>query len=232
MEKGVARHRRGFFITFEGPEGSGKSTQAKLLCRFLKKRGLRVAYLREPGGTELGERIRRLLLKEGTLQITDEAEALLYLAARAELVKRVIEPLLKRGELVICDRFQDSTIAYQGYGGGVSLFLIERIGRVLMGDISPDLTILLDIAPRLGLSRAKRKDRMERKPVSYHERVRKGYLALAEAHPMRIKVVSVEGAPATSASAGRRRRFVADGIQKAQEKIRKEVERVLSLRGR
>jgi len=183
---------RGKFITFEGSEGCGKSTQSKLLYQYLKKKGYPVIYLREPGGTRISEKIRRVLLDPKN-HITPLCETLLYMAARAEVVNEVIKPALLKGKIVICDRFLDSTIAYQGYGLGIDIKAIRFIGKIATAGIRPDLTIFLDLPVRKGLKyRTSGKDRIERRSLAYHERVRKGYLTLARQEPGRIKIVKLD----------------------------------------
>lgn len=192
--KDIVPKKKGLFITFEGSEGSGKSTQIDLVRRYFKKRGARVLFLREPGGVHISEKIRDILLDVRNTRMADACETLLYMAARAQLVDEVIVPALKKGMIVLCDRFLDSTIAYQGYGNGVSLDFIKRAGRFATQGIKPDLTLFLDIAVREGLRRINRpKDRIERRSLLYHNRVRRGYLALARREPGRIKVIRVNG---------------------------------------
>jgi len=183
---------RGKFITFEGSEGCGKSTQSKLLAQYLKRKGRKVVYLREPGGVETSEKIRNLLLNPKS-KISSEAETLLYMAARAEVVNEIIKPALEKGKIVVCDRFLDSTIAYQGYGLGMDLEFIKSVGKFATYGIKPDLTILLDLPVEKGLKhREAAKDRIEKRPLAYHYKVRNGYLKLAKQEPKRIKVVKVE----------------------------------------
>lgn len=182
---------RGKFITFEGSEGCGKSTQSRMLFDYLKDRGQKAIYLREPGGVKASERIRQILLDPES-RISPAAETLLYMAARAQVVEEIIKPALAGGKTVVCDRFLDSTVAYQGYGLGIDIKLIKSIGNFATRGIKPDLTILLDLPVKSGLiHRRNCKDRIERRPVSYHEKVRRGYLNLAGAEPDRIKVVKV-----------------------------------------
>ena len=182
--------RHGLFITFEGPEGSGKSTQVRQLAAWLRHRGRRVLMLREPGGTTLGERLRRVLLSPSTGGLSPRTDAFLYMAARAELVETVIRPALARGMVVLCDRFLDSTLAYQGYGSGVDVAALRAMGRVATAGISSRLTFLLDLPPAAGLRRVRgMKDRIERRAMSFHERVRRGYLALARREPKRFRVL-------------------------------------------
>lgn len=183
---------KGKFITFEGSEGSGKSTQVELIFSDLKVRGEDIILLREPGGVELGEKIRDLLLDVKNVDMTGECETLLYMAARAQLVAEKISPLLNKGTHILCDRFLDSTIAYQGYGNGVDIDFIKKVGQFITQSVKPDLTLLFDIDSRVGLSRIKRsKDRIERRAMAYHNRVRQGYLRMAAAEPQRIRVIDV-----------------------------------------
>jgi len=179
------------FITFEGSEGCGKSTQSEMLFNYLKARGAKVIYLREPGGVRLSEMIRTILLDPNS-RISAQAETLLYMAARAQVVEEIIKPELEAKKLVICDRFLDSTIAYQGFGLGVDIKLIKFLGNFATQGIKPDLTILLDLPVKSGLKhRQNCRDRIEQRCLSYHEKVRKGYLLLAKEEPQRIKVVKV-----------------------------------------
>jgi dTMP kinase len=183
----------GKFITFEGSEGSGKSTQAALLIDYLKSRKVSVTLLREPGGVKISENIRKLLLDVNNTGMGDECETLLYMAARAQMVKEVLEPQLKSGKIILCDRFLDSTIAYQGYGNGIDIKTIEKLGLFATRGLEPDLTILFDISSEKGLSRAgDKKDRIESRSLEYHKRVRNGYLELSKQYPSRIKVIKVD----------------------------------------
>jgi dTMP kinase len=184
--------KKGIFITFEGSEGSGKSTQAQLIFGYLKKRGKKVLFIREPGGVAISEAIRRILLDVRNTAMTKESETLLYMAARAQLIKEKIIPALQKGMIVLCDRFLDSTIAYQGYGCGVDLKAIKTIGKFATLGIQPQLTLLFDIETKKGLSRTHFvKDRIERRSLAYHNRVRKGYMCLAKQNPRRIRVIKV-----------------------------------------
>lgn len=187
--------KRGIFITFEGPEGSGKTTHSKLLCGFLRKNGYKILHTREPGGTLISEKIRRILLDPKNKDMDVACEMLLYAAARAQIVKEKILPALKQGKIVICDRFTDATLAYQGYAGGMDLKVINNIAGIATKGLKPDITFLLDIDSRAGLLRAGRsRDRMERKSVLYHNKVRNGYLSIAKKEPKRIKILSSAGA--------------------------------------
>lgn len=189
---------RGKFITFEGPEGAGKSTQAAMLIAKLEARGIEVIYTREPGGTKLGEAIRGVLQYNAAEEDPcPESEVLLFEASRAQLVRQVIRPALERGAWVICDRFADSTTAYQGFGRGFSVELMETINRFAIGDAEPDMTLLLDVNVSLGMQRcAKRQvgkkvqyDRIESEALEFHEKVRQGYLELARRYPQRFRKV-------------------------------------------
>lgn len=184
---------KGKFITFEGSEGCGKSTQSKLLSAYLKNKGCKVVYLREPGATRISEKIRKILLDAKNQAITPECEMLLYMAARAQIVDEIIKPSLKQGKIVICDRFLDSTLAYQGYGLGMDIALIKGIGYFVTRGIKPDLTILLDVPLKKGLEhRAKTCDRIERRSLAYHQRVSRGYFKLARLSPGRIKIIKLD----------------------------------------
>ena len=189
---------RGRLITFEGPEGAGKSTQAALLISKLEARGIEVIYTREPGGTKLGEAIRGILQYNAAAEVPcPESEVLLFEASRAQLVRNVIQPALERGAWVLCDRFADSTTAYQGFGRGFPVELMETINRFAIGEAVPDMTILLDVNVSLGMQRcAKRQvgkkiqfDRIESEAMEFHEKVRQGYLDLARRFPERFRKV-------------------------------------------
>lgn len=182
----------GKFITFEGSEGCGKSTQARLLYGFLKRKGHKVIFLREPGGTKISEKIRQILLDKKNDGMSPVCEMLLYMAARAQVVQEIILPALRAGKIVLCDRFLDSTIAYQGYGLGMDIGLIKGIGKFVTQGLQPDLTILLDMPLKEAFRcRAKNKDRIEERNISYHKRVLGGYFKLAASQPKRIRVVKV-----------------------------------------
>ncbi len=183
---------KGKLITFEGAEGSGKSTQAKMMACYLKGKKRQVLHIREPGGVRISEAIRKILLNTGNTVMNSECETLLYMAARSQVVDEIIVPALKKGTIVLCDRFLDSTIVYQGYGNGVNRTFIRQIGTFATKGVAPDLTFLFDIETKKGLSRTGRvKDRIEQRPLSYHRRVRQGYLQLAKQQPRRIKVIKV-----------------------------------------
>ena len=184
--------KKGILITLEGNEGCGKSTQIKLLYEYLKKKGRRVFLTREPGGTQVSDGIREVLLDNKNKKMTALTETLLYMASRAQLVEEVIKPRLKRGEIVLCDRWLDATLAYQGAGGGVDKKWIQDLGQVATQGIQPDLTLFLNLPLHIGLRRAishKKADRMESKNMRYHEKVREGYLAIAKKEPKRFHVV-------------------------------------------
>jgi dTMP kinase len=182
--------KKGLFITFEGPEGSGKSTQIKKVAAYLKKSGRKVLLLREPGGTRISEAARAIILNKAYTEMAPETELLLYLAARAQIVHEKILPALKKGMAVICDRFEDSTLAYQGYGRGLSAKAIEDVSRLFVrGRLQPDLTILLDIDPKQGMKRGGRHDRMERQSDLFHRKVRQGFLDLARRNRRRFRVI-------------------------------------------
>jgi dTMP kinase len=179
------------FITFEGSEGCGKSTQSEMLFSYLKAKGNKVVYLREPGGVKLSETIRTILLDPKN-RISAQAETLLYMAARAQVVEEIIKPELEAEKIVVCDRFLDSTITYQGFGLGIDIKLIKSLGNFATQGIKPDLTILLDLPVKSGLKHRQHCcDRIEQRSISYHEKVRKGYLTLAKQEPQRIKIVKV-----------------------------------------
>ncbi len=178
----------GLFVTFEGVEGAGKTTQIALLRDALLARGFAVYTTREPGGNPVGEAIRGLLLSTEN-PVTDRAELLLFLAARAQLVEREIRPRLAAGEVVLCDRYVDSTTAYQGYGRGNDLDLVRALNDYATGGLQPDLTLLLDLEVEHGLRRQTDHNRMEAQSLAFHQRTREGFHALASAHPERIVVL-------------------------------------------
>lgn len=176
------------FITLEGPEGSGKSTQAKRLVDHLQAQGHEVLFTREPGGTEIGDQIRQVIMSLENKSMSPEAEFLLFSASRAQVVRELIEPQLERGGIVVCDRFYDSSLAYQGYGHELDLELLRTITGFVSGGLVPDLTFLLDLTSELGLERRKedgRWNRLDDYDLAFHERVREGYHRLAELDPDR-----------------------------------------------
>jgi len=181
--------RWGFFITFEGPEGSGKSSQARWLVRQLQKAGHQATLLCDPGSTALGRALRNALLHTEA-PVSPLAEALLFIGGRVQLVEERIRPALVRGHVVICDRFHDSTVAYQGFGGQLDWRWLDRLGRRAIGNLMPTLTILLDVPTSVGFRRLRhRKDRMEQKARVFHQRVRQGYRRLARREPRRFVVL-------------------------------------------
>jgi dTMP kinase len=178
---------RGLFVTFEGVEGSGKTTVAKAIAENLRQKGLTVTVTAEPGTTLVGSQIRQLLATVS--ERTAWTEAFLFLADRAEHVAKVIKPALERGEIVLCDRFTDSTIAYQGFGLGLPLEWLTQLNSIATNGLVPDLTLLLDIDPEMGLKRSQRETVFERRSLDFHQRVRWGYLWLAKQEPHRVKVI-------------------------------------------
>jgi len=185
---------KGLFITFEGPEGCGKSTHSSRIAEELKGAGYDVLRTLEPGGTELGKRIREVLLIKEDIPLEGGAEFLLFEADRAQHVREVILPAVEEGKVVICDRFNTSTFAYQGYGLGMDMDMVFAVDDVSTGGLKPDLTVLLDVDAATGLERAGKAgtaDRMEKRDLAFHEKVRAGFLDLAEKDPARVKVVEV-----------------------------------------
>ncbi|HVI90628.1 MAG TPA: dTMP kinase [Dongiaceae bacterium] len=191
------------FITFEGGEGAGKSTQIKHLAEALRRAGHDIRLTREPGGAPGAEDIRRLLVEGEPGRWTAETEALLHFAARADHLERVIRPALKSGAWVLCDRFADSTIAYQGYGHGLDLAWLQQLRQRIVGKTEPGLTIILDLPVETGLARAAQRhgatapnqsaeDRYERMDGSFHQRLRDGFLAIAKAAPQRCKIIDAD----------------------------------------
>lgn len=183
---------QGKFISFEGCDGSGKSTQVSLATRALKEMGLDFWQTREPGGTDISEKIRRMILDNNNEEMVWKTEALLYAASRSQLMDEKIRKFLSQGKMVICDRFTDSTMAYQGYGRQLDKKSLEMLNDFATAGLKPDLTILLDIDPEIAFRRRKdqKKDRLEGENILFHKRVRQGYLELAEAEPERFFVLS------------------------------------------
>ncbi len=207
---------KGVFVTFEGIEGSGKSTQIALLANFLMSQGKPVTLTREPGGTGIGDQIRKILLDPSNTALTPRAELLLYAAARAQHIEELVRPDLEAGKIVLCDRFSDATLAYQGHGRGLDESIIRTLDPVATAGLRPDLTILLDIVAGVGLGRARGRNssrgleteaRFENEELAFHERVREGYLVLARAEPGRFRVVD----------AARTRDEIQEDIRKSME---------------
>ena len=208
---------KGYFITFEGVEGSGKTTQIAILCHYLETRGYRVVRTREPGGTKIGDSIRSLILDAKNREMDAKTELFLYLASRAQHLKEIILPALSEGKVVVCDRFTDATLVYQGYGRGLPPREIELIARFASGGLHPDLTFLLDIDAKAGLARLKGRaeiNRLDREALHFHETVRQGYLALAKKHPRRIQYIYTDA-----------------GVEEISQKIRECVDDILEMVG-
>ncbi len=187
-----------YFITFEGVEGSGKTTQIQRLKRYLSRKGIPCQVTREPGGPPISEKIRKILLDPEHRTLVPLGELFLYEAARAQHIEEVIKPLLQKGTVVICDRFNDATLAYQGYGRKIDLNLIQKLNRLTSQGLKPDLTFLLDCPTDLGLKRALQRNRIsrnekegrfEREKIQFHHRVRRGYLEIAKKEPYRVRVI-------------------------------------------
>lgn len=188
------------FITFEGIDGSGKTTQLRLLHEYLRHRGIDTVVAREPGGTEVGEAIRQILLHSGTQDLKPLSELLLYYASRHQNLCQNILPALERGQWVLCDRYADASLAYQGYGRGLDLNFIEQLNQAVIGQRLPNLTLLIDLDPATALARARQRNqeravdegRFEKEALSFFERVREGYLTIARKSPGRFRIVSGE----------------------------------------
>ena len=210
---------RGKFITFEGPEGGGKSTQVQTLAEWLRKQGKKVVVTREPGGTRMSELIRALVRDEMEDPPVTRCEVLLFLAARAQVVSQVIRPALAHGEWVVCDRFADSTFAYQGYGRGIDVQLLKNFNDFVTEGLVPDLTILLDVPPEVSRTRlaarqastADTGDRIEAAGEMFHRRLREGFLDLAKAEPKRFTVIDAS-----------------KSVEKVAAAVQKTVQRILS----
>ena len=192
----------GKFITFEGIEGSGKSTQIALLANYLSARGIRNVLTREPGGTSIGDQVRKILLDPANRSLDPAAELLLYAASRAQHLREIILPALANGMIVLCDRFSDATLAYQGYGRGLDIEMIRSLDRIVTTGMRPDLTILFDIEAAMGIARARGRNnslgleaeaRFENEELVFHDRVRQGYLKLVAQEPDRIRIVDASG---------------------------------------
>jgi len=205
--------KRGVFITFEGVEGCGKSTHSKKVFKHLKRLGYPCVRTREPGGTPVGKKIRKILLDPKNKRMNDLAELFLFEASRAQIVGKVISPALAKNKIVICDRFFDATTVYQGYADGLDKAMIKTLNMTATGGLTPDLTIIMDIGIRKGMERAtkyRKKDRMEEKPLKYHDKVRKGYLDVAKKEPGRVKLIKTK-----------------DDKKETQESVKREVMRVI-----
>ena len=190
---------RGLFITFEGIDGCGKSTQREPLAEQLKQRGFEVVVTREPGGTEIGEGIRRLLISDASIHIAPTTELLLYVAARAQHVAELIKPSVEAGRIVISDRYTDSTVAFQGYGRGLDLEMVAKLNRFATSGLVPDLTIVFDLDPAMARTRLGSRPvggllgAFDEQDADFHERMRSGYLRMAKSEPSRICVVDASG---------------------------------------
>jgi len=182
--------KKGLFITFEGGEGSGKTTLMEGIKKYLLKKKIDLIFTREPGGTKFGEEIRKLLLKNRKEKVSSKAELCLFLASRAQHIQNVIIPALTEGKIVLCDRFNDSSVAYQGYARGLGIDDVIAFSSFIIEKAIPDLTLYLDIEPKTGLSRVRSKyDRIESEKFFFHKKIRKGFLILAKRFPKRIKIL-------------------------------------------
>lgn len=185
-------NRKAFFITLEGLEGSGKSSVIRYLEDYFKAKGFSTIVFREPGSTKVGEKIREILLDKANMELSKHTELLLYLAARTQLIEEQLKNALVRYDVVICDRFFDSTLVYQGYALGLGA-IVEKAVEMFTLKVIPDLTLLLDMPAKDGLRRIKNKDRIESRPLTFHNKLREGYLLLAKKYPKRIKVIDADG---------------------------------------
>jgi len=191
------------FITLEGIEGCGKTTQIRNLSTYFNNRGLPVVVTREPGGTAIGKKIRTILLNPESRDLVPTAELLLYMADRAQHIHSLIKPCLAEGKIVLCDRYFDATLVYQGFARGLDTRFISDLHRLVFKNLKPDITFLLDLAPRIGLARAWKQldngtrsgteSRFEEETISFHEKVRAGYLELADLDPERIRIIDASG---------------------------------------
>jgi dTMP kinase len=188
----IMTNKRGLFLTLEGAEGVGKSTNIEYITQYLEQRDIEYVLTREPGGTQLAEKIRNLLLAVHEEPMSELTELLLVFAARAQHLDKVIEPALSKGNWVVCDRFTDATFAYQGAGRGLSVETIGQLQSLVQGELRPDLTLILDLNPEIGLARASNRgelDRFELEQQSFFRHVRQGYLDIAQAEPERCRVI-------------------------------------------
>lgn len=188
--------KKGLFITVEGTDGSGKTTQIRLIEEYLRHKGYKVVLTREPGGTNISEKIRSITLDAGNTEMGAITEMLLYASARAQLVSEVIKPAIDNGAIVICDRFIDSSLVYQGFGRGIDLEVVMTVNRVAMNGIFPDITLFFDISPQIALERriaATGTDRIEKEKMDFHIRVYEGYKKVAQMYPERIKTINADG---------------------------------------
>jgi dTMP kinase len=193
------------FISFEGIEGSGKTTNMRHAVRFLRDKGFDCVITREPGGTRIGEKIRAILLDPSSKEMNPLTELLLYTADRSQHIKELISPLLSAGKTVVCDRYYDATVVYQGYARGLDTALIHRLHRLLFENLKPDITLLLDLPPEVGLSRAWKQidkgdrdrveTRFEEETLSFHKKVRAGYLEMARLEPERYRIIDASKEP-------------------------------------
>ncbi len=186
----------GKFITFEGIEGCGKTTQIKLIDAYLRQKGFKTVLTREPGGTKIGDNIRHLLLDPNNKEMHPRTELLLYSASRAQHVEELIKPAMNDGKIVLCDRYTDSTVAYQGAARRLDMQTIDGINKIATDSLKPYLTLIFDLPTKEGLARAKKRsalDRFEQEAPDFHERVRQGYLAIASREPARVKIINGAG---------------------------------------
>ncbi len=210
---------KGMLITFEGGEGSGKTTLCEKIAEYLEKKGRKVLKVHEPGGTKLGEDVRKILLEDNGYELNPKAELFLFLASRAQLVEEVLRPALNEGRFVLCDRYVDSTVAYQAYGRGIDENTARELNKFAVGALAPDLTFVLDVETPVGLKRARERekqngrkgDRIEKAMLGFHQRVRQGYLSLVRAEPSRIKMVNGE-----------------DDIKKTERAVKRHIENFIS----
>jgi dTMP kinase len=183
----------GLFITLEGIDSCGKTTQAQKLTSYLRRMGFSVLLTREPGGDRIAEKIRRILLSKTNSEMTDLTELLLYEASRSQLTRRIIQPALKHGRIVVCDRYADSSLAYQGYGRGLNRTMVKDLNRIATLGLVPDLTILIDVPVKISLGRKDKektkKDRLEKEKFEFHQKIREGFLTIARQNRKRMKVV-------------------------------------------